>query len=70
MSQGINYLHSHSGLERQIKLPKHVVLVDIKYKDLFAYEPCSIVEYNNKEYIKVNIRTFIRKGGLFKNYEK
>jgi hypothetical protein len=35
MSNGVTYLHSHSAIEREIKLPKHLVIVDVAYEDLF-----------------------------------
>lgn len=72
MSQGINYLHSHSAIERNERLPKHVVLIDGEYKGLFV--DCAVkmspYRYNNKTYYKVPILTFVYKGGVFKNLDK
>ena len=69
MSQGINYLHSHSGIERERKFPKHIVLVDERFKDEFNDCPDKITPYkvNGKTYYKVPILLFIAKGGVFKN---
>lgn len=60
-------LHSHSGLERELDMPKHTVLVDESFKSLFASEPYTLFRHNGKRYIKVNILSFVKKGGLFKN---
>ena len=67
MSNGINYLHSHSGIERDQKFKKDVVLVDEKYKDMFSGEPTIPYGYKKKTYIMVNTYSFARKGGVFKN---
>lgn len=49
-------------------MPKHIVLVDSKYKDVFS--DCGIelktFKLNNIEYIKVPILSFVHKGGVFK----
>lgn len=72
MSQGIAYLHSHSGLERS--LPETVndkfhVLIDEEYKQMF--ESCGVevkpFKYRNVQYYKVPTYAFFRKGGVFKN---
>lgn len=71
MSHGLLTLHSHSGLERKLELPKHIVLVDAKFKDMFA--GCIDVKrfmYNNIEYYKVPISSFVHKGGVFKNLDE
>lgn len=68
MSNRVNYLHSHSGLERELKFKKNVVLVDEKYKELFEGEPvCQLFVHNKMNYYKVNILSFFYKGGVFKN---
>ena len=67
MSDGHNYLHSHSGIEREMHFPKDTVLVDEKYEDLFGGEPVNKFLYKKKRYIKVNILSFVKKGGVFKN---
>ena len=36
MSHGLEYLHNHSALERELKLPKHMVLIDAKFIHMFA----------------------------------
>lgn len=67
MSKGLNYLHSHSGLERDLRFPKHIVLVDARFANMFDGEPCAPFTYNRIEYIQVNILSFVHKGGVFKN---
>ena len=67
MSSGHNFLHSHSGIERDMHFPKDIVLVDEKYADLFLADLCRPFLYKTKKYIKVPISEFVRKGGLFKN---
>lgn len=67
MSNGVNFLHSHSGIERELHFPKDIVLVDEKYEDLFIKDLCKPFPYKRKKYIKVPISEFVRKGGLFKN---
>ena len=67
MSNGVNFLHSHSGIERELHFPKDIVLVDEKYEDLFLKDLCKTFQYKRKTYLKVPISEFVRKGGLFKN---
>lgn len=67
MSHGITFLHSHSGLERNLRFPKHTVLVDAKFSNMFSGGPCVPFTHNNIEYVKVNILSFANKGGVFKN---
>lgn len=67
MSAGHNYLHSHSGLERELHFPKHTVLVDTKYADTFCDCITEPFKYKKAEFLKVNILTFVMKGGVFKN---
>jgi hypothetical protein len=70
MSQGINYLHSHSGLERTLRETandKFHVLIDKEFKSMF--EDCSVkpFKHGGKQYYKVPTYAFFRKGGVFKN---
>jgi hypothetical protein len=67
MSHGITFLHSHSGLERDLRFPKHIVLVDDKYKYMFDGETCVPFRHNGVDYIKVSTLSFANKGGVFKN---
>lgn len=70
MSHGITFLHSHSGLERDLRFPKHTVLVDAKFAYMFSGEPCvpfTHITHNRIKYVKVNILSFVNKGGVFKN---
>ena len=74
MSQGINYLHSHSGIERTLKdkniVNKSHVLVDEQFKDLFddCAKPIKSIVVSDKKYFKVPILSFVNKGGIFKNF--
>ena len=67
MSLGISYLHSHSAIERELKFPKHIVLVDKEYANLFLNDNTSDFRYQGKNFIKVNILSFVFAGGVFKN---
>lgn len=67
MSVGVVQLHSHSGLERELRMPKYVVLVDVKYRNLFVDCPIVDVSYGGVTYCKVPIKAFVKNGGLFKN---
>ena len=71
MSQGKDYLHSHSGLERELKLPKHFVLVDEKYEYMFDKNRVSEFRVNHEgriaTYLKVSILDFVQNNGVFKN---
>jgi len=73
MSKGINYLHSHSGIEKELKMPKHLVLVDEKYEDFLLGGSLNgqvnfrRVKYNGKVYLEVPIMMFVKNGGVFKN---
>lgn len=67
MSRGLSILHSHSGLERELKLPKHIVVVDICFINMFADTKVQGFSHNGVNYYKVPVDAFIRKGGLFKN---
>lgn len=63
-------LHSHSGLERLLDMPKHIVLVDKKWEYLFEDEPHENFRYRNTDYLKVSILSFVNKNGCFKNLSK
>lgn len=67
MSSGLSILHSHSGLERELKLPKHIVVVDSCFINLFADAKVQGFMHNGVSYYKVPVDAFIRNGGLFKN---
>lgn len=72
MSLQASYLHSHSALERELRFPKHVVLVDEKFRDMF--NPDTTKDFivgsgtERKVYLKVPILEFVKKGGVFKNF--
>jgi hypothetical protein len=68
MSKGFDFLHSHSWLERELGLPKHQVLVDAKFIHMFARDKVTPLEYQNVKYFKVPTISFVRQGGLFKNF--
>ena len=67
MSHELTFLHSHSGLERDLRFPKHTVLVDAKFAHMFSGEPCIPFTHNRIVYVKVNTLSFVKKGGVFKN---
>ena len=75
MSEGIHFLHSHSGLERMvndkdIKNKSHV-LVDEKCIGVFS-DVAHLLKpfYQGKtKYYKVPTLLFARRGGVFKNLQ-
>lgn len=69
MSRGLTVIHSHSGLEREIKFPKHYVLVDACFASTFHKYGMNTIPFKNQniEYIKVKILDFVKVGGVFKN---
>mgnify|MGYP007012482890 CR=1 FL=1 len=71
MSKGLNILHSHSGLERELRFPKHIVLVDATFASVFHRYGMNTVpfKHRNVEYVKVAILDFIKVGGVFKNLD-
>lgn len=69
MSNGLQYLHSHSALERELNVPKHLVLVDAQFEDLFLSDAVVHVRHNGKAYIKVPTITFVNKHGTFRNFD-
>lgn len=70
MSYRVTYLHSHSMLERELRFPKHIVLVDEEFKDLFCENELVPFKYNNIVYYKAPIMSFVNHGGVFKNLMK
>lgn len=69
MSKGYSQLHSHSALERELRFPKHTVLVDVEFSHLFHSDLSVPYKKNGKEYLKVNILHFVMAGGVFKNLD-
>lgn len=67
MSTGVDCLHSHSELERDLCFPKHSVIVDVKYKHLFSEDLVETFKYKGITYCQVPTILFIKKGGVFKN---
>lgn len=67
MSTGISVLHSHSIMERELKLPKDTVVVDVQYGKLFKEK--KRLRYMKMPYFKVPILDFVSKGGIFKALE-
>lgn len=70
MSYNVPFLHSHSAIERDEHFPKHTVLIDPKYAELFDGVPTRKYTYQKREYLKVNILDFVKRGGRFKNLSK
>lgn len=68
MSGKFNVLHSHSGLERELKFKKHIVLVDEQYKNMFLEDTIEKFKHHGNVYYKVPILSFVRNGGVFKNF--
>lgn len=60
-------LHSHSGLERDLRMPKHIVLIDEEFVELFFDCPKNKFKHGGKTYYKIPILSFVHKGGIFKN---
>lgn len=67
MSHGLTYLHSHSALERELRMPKHLVLIDAKFASVFISDSVIPFKYRGVDYCKVPILSFVGKGGVFKN---
>lgn len=67
MSFNTDYLHSHSALERELRFPKNIVLVDTCYGDRFDDTMKESFVYLKKEYLKVPTLAFVERGGVFKN---
>lgn len=69
MSKNLTILHSHSGLERNLKFPQSFVLVDEEFSDMFDSEHVKPFKHNRIVYLKVPILMFVNKGGVFKNLD-
>jgi len=71
MSYGVDYLHSHSGLERSLEFPKNTVLVDERYREVFedGWTPVEDFKHEGVKYLKVPILAFIEHHGVFKNLD-
>ena len=67
MSDGVRFLHSHSALERELKFPKNTVLIDTQYVDMVGDDIVKPFTHKGRDYYKVNIYTFWKKHGVFKN---
>ena len=68
MAKETTFLHSHSALERDLKLPKSIVLVDEEFGDrFFEKKP---FKFHGVDYYKVPILSFVNQGGVFKNLTK
>jgi len=67
MSQGLTYLHSHSGIEKEMTMPKSQVVIDNKYGDLFGSVVLKTIKHKGATYLVVPTVLFIKKGGVFKN---
>ena len=63
-----DFLHSHSGLERDLKFPKYTVLVDVWFADMFGMKESDAIKINEHKYLKVNTLAFANAGGRFKNF--
>ena len=63
-------LHSHSGLERTLVMPKSKVIVDAKFKKLFPLECIDPFTYNGIHYLVVPTLLFVKRNGVFKNLDK
>lgn len=70
MTKGLGNLHSHSALERELRLPKGFVIVDAKYKGLFNPDTVCPYELEGVRYIIVPILRFVELGGVFKNLKQ
>lgn len=72
MSHGINYLHSHSGIERDVRelaKDKFHVLIDEEYKHLFddCMPDVKPFKHGHMQFYRVPTYAFFAKGGVFKN---
>lgn len=65
MSYGLLTLHSHSALERELRFPKHTVLVDEKFGYMFTIKKPFV--HNRINYFEVPTINFVQNGGVFKN---
>ena len=65
----LEVLHSHSGLERTLVLPKSKVIVDAKFRHLFPLECIDPFTYNGKHYVIVPTLLFVKHNGVLKNLD-
>ena len=65
-------LHSHSGIERELGLPKNVVLIDGRFVDMFVTGNTTPpqVSFEGRIYFKVPMSMFLKNGGIFRNLFK
>ena len=68
--ESFDCLHSHSGLEKELNMPKHLVLVDEQYKSMFVKDNIIPITCHGINYYKVPIMSFVKNGGHFKNFIK
>ena len=61
-------LHSHSGLEREMRMDQGHVLIDDRFKELFSQIKTEKMKCRGKVYHKVPVMAFVMLGGYFKNY--
>ena len=72
MSLNVEYMNSHSGLERELNMPKHLVLVDAQFAGRFIGKGIKTTpfEYLKIKYAKVPTMQFVNLGGIFKNFSR
>lgn len=70
MTDNFHFLHSHSALERELKMPKWLVLIDTEFGDMFDKSACTPCKYNGVKYYRIPIALFVAKNGVFKNFYK
>lgn len=64
-------LHNHSGIERDLCMGKHLVLVDIRFMPMFSPEDVGdTFERKGVKYVEVKTLAFVQKNGVFKNYSE
>lgn len=64
------YLHSHSGIERELKLAKRFVLADERFSNLFADVATKPIKRHGIKYLQVPVIVFVERGGVFKNNDE
>lgn len=62
-------LHSHSGIERALNIPKKQVIIDERFEDLFGADVQRKFTYQGRVYLLVPTWIFYQRHGEFKNYE-
>lgn len=71
MSLSYEKLHSHSWLERELKMKNCYVLVDERYEDVVSdgeLDKFKPFVYEGVKYIKVPTIVFVKHNGVFKNF--